>query len=289
MIAKVVLLFLLSSFSLFGQYRLSMCTIFNNEAPFLKEWIEFHKIQGFEHFYLYNNNSTDNYQSVLRPYIRLGLVTLVEWPMSYHEGNTSEWNKVQCQAYMHCVKQYGEKNAWIAFLDTDEFLFCPSGKKVSQFLTRYRSYAAVCANWHMFGTSHLEEIPPQACLIEKLRKCASLGCSYNQSFKSIAQPKCIKEFITPHSCVLYEGFVTVDADGNVMTSTYHCGHEPRYDKICINHYWARTEKFYRERKLARAAKWGYTLDPNFVISLNACEDATIQQFVPKLRKRMGFK
>lgn len=46
------------------KYRISLCLIFNNEAPFLKEWLDYHIVVGIDHFYLYNNNSTDNYIDV---------------------------------------------------------------------------------------------------------------------------------------------------------------------------------------------------------------------------------
>ena len=32
------------------KYQVSICAIFKNEAKYLKEWIEFHKIIGVEHF-----------------------------------------------------------------------------------------------------------------------------------------------------------------------------------------------------------------------------------------------
>ena len=34
------------------QYKVSIGAIFKNEALYLKEWIEFHRIVGVEHFYL---------------------------------------------------------------------------------------------------------------------------------------------------------------------------------------------------------------------------------------------
>ena len=43
------------------KYEISICAIFKNEAPFLKEWLEFHLMLGIDHFYLYNNNSEDDY------------------------------------------------------------------------------------------------------------------------------------------------------------------------------------------------------------------------------------
>ncbi len=49
-------------------YYLSIGAIFNDEADYLKEWIEYHRLAGpVEHFYLYNNNSQDHYLDVLQP------------------------------------------------------------------------------------------------------------------------------------------------------------------------------------------------------------------------------
>ena len=62
------------------KYNISICAIFKNEANYMKEWIEFHQMMGVDHFYLYNNNSADDYFSVLSQYIEKGIVTLVEWP-----------------------------------------------------------------------------------------------------------------------------------------------------------------------------------------------------------------
>ncbi len=36
---------------------MSLCAIFKDEADYLREWIEFHRIVGVEHFYLYNNSN----------------------------------------------------------------------------------------------------------------------------------------------------------------------------------------------------------------------------------------
>lgn len=52
---------------------LSICAIFRNEADYLKEWIEFHRLVGVEHFFLYNNFSEDAYLSILGDYIGQGL------------------------------------------------------------------------------------------------------------------------------------------------------------------------------------------------------------------------
>ena len=92
------------------QYKVSVCAIFKNEAPYLKEWIEFNRIVGVEHFYLYNNNSEDNYEEIIAPYIKKGLVTLVQWPKSqaqmeccrYQRGTQAgQRSEEDCQKVLH--------------------------------------------------------------------------------------------------------------------------------------------------------------------------------------------
>ena len=41
--------------NVFKKYDVTLCAIFRNEALFLKEWIDYHRTIGIEHFYLYNN------------------------------------------------------------------------------------------------------------------------------------------------------------------------------------------------------------------------------------------
>ena len=98
------------------KYKLSFCLIFKNEGPFLKEWLDYHIVVGVDHFYLYNNNSDDNFREVLEPYIKDGIVTLIEWPYDHS----------QFKAYKHCydnfrsefasaaTSQFGSGWAWLA-------------------------------------------------------------------------------------------------------------------------------------------------------------------------------
>ena len=48
---------------------LSIAAIYRDEGPYLREWIEFHRLVGVERFFLYNNRSTDDHLEVLAPYI----------------------------------------------------------------------------------------------------------------------------------------------------------------------------------------------------------------------------
>jgi hypothetical protein len=60
----------LMAFSCSSSYKhnLTICAMFKNEAPWLKEWITYdQKVLGVDHFYLYNNDSTDVLEQYCNP------------------------------------------------------------------------------------------------------------------------------------------------------------------------------------------------------------------------------
>lgn len=128
------------------KYKVAICAIFKNEALYLKEWIEYHKIVGVEHFYLYNNNSEDNYEAILAPYIQDGTVTLTQWPQ----------NQAQMQCYHDGIERFKDETEWLTFVDIDEFIVPNSTDNIYDFLKPFqKKRPVVIAYWKMFGTSGL--------------------------------------------------------------------------------------------------------------------------------------
>ncbi|MBQ6975183.1 MAG: glycosyltransferase family 2 protein [Selenomonadaceae bacterium] len=41
-------------------YDLVVVTIVRDEAPYIKEWIDYHLLAGVNHFLIYDNESSDN-------------------------------------------------------------------------------------------------------------------------------------------------------------------------------------------------------------------------------------
>jgi hypothetical protein len=126
------------------KFRVSVCAIFKNESLYLREWIEFHKIVGVEHFYLYNNNSTDDFMSVLAPYIADGTVTLTEW----------KFNQAQMECYWDAIEKFSAETKWLGFIDLDEFVVPKSTDTIYEFLQKFeKKCGSVLINWRVFGSS----------------------------------------------------------------------------------------------------------------------------------------
>ena len=140
-----------------AKYYLVACGIFKNEAPYLKEWIEYNLLVGFDHFYLYNNNSEDDYLSVLQPYIDRGIVTLTEWPEV----------PGQIGAYRHWYDHYREEAAWCSFLDMDEYP-CPlRDDDMKAWLRRRGKYPQYAVYWRVFGTGGQIDADPERLVCEQ--------------------------------------------------------------------------------------------------------------------------
>ena len=126
------------------KFNVSICAIFKDEANYLKEWIEFHKIVGVEHFYLYNNNSSDNYKEILKPYIEKKLVTLIDWPKP----------QSQMEAYKDCVDNFAKETKWFGFIDLDEFVVPNDYEDIYSFLKNFeKNRPVVIVYWKQFGSS----------------------------------------------------------------------------------------------------------------------------------------
>lgn len=287
---KYFIMCLLLPLHIYAKYDLSICAIFQNEGPYLKEWIEFHKLQGVKHFYLYNNNSDDNFRKVLKSYVDKKVVTLIPWLDTYDPWDTKKWGVIQRGAYMDCINTYGMNSKWIAFIDSDEFLFCPSGKKLTVFLKDYTEHAAVCANWLMFGTSDMEDIPSKYLMIEVLSQCDDRNAEVNKHIKSIVQPEHVASCPNPHYFIYKNNQYAVAANRSRLDGPLSAVID--HDNIRINHYWTRTEKYLREFKIPSRMKRRKG-ETEASIRKDASEynksyDTAILDFVPKLRRRMGY-
>lgn len=265
------------------EYDLALCAIFQNEADYLREWIEFHKLVGVQHFYLYNNVSTDHYMQVLLPYIETGEVELFDWNYVLRDDGSRNWTKTQVSAYNHALLLAKKKANWLAVLDTDEFLFPVEEYSLSEFLLNYRDASALCVNWQMYGTSGVPEILPGQLLIEELIYKAPTDYGENVHVKCIVRPRFIKQFENPHYPVLNPGFYQVNSNKEPCHGPFA---NIVVDKIRINHYWTRDEKFFREFKVPRRETWKDGASYIRANNINVEVDTAIYKYLPELRERL---
>lgn len=233
------------------KYFLSACAIVRNESAYIAEWLEFHVLQGVEHFFIYENGSTDNTAVMLKPYIEEGLVTLINYP-----GDAK-----QVKAYQHCLDTYGKDSEWIAFLDADEFLYNTQGASVfGDFLPKYSMThclagissllgycGGIAVHWELFG-SNGHTTKTDGLVIERFTK---RNTDIDKHVKSIVKPACVKSVGTnPHCFYFKDGYgVVLPNDPKPLSKDYAIREYDRRSTVRINHYHVKSVAEYRQRKL----------------------------------------
>lgn len=186
------------------RWYLSAMTVFKNEAPYLDEWLAFCVLEGFEHILLYDNGSTDNFRSVLEPWIAAGIVELLDWPLHWKSG-------AQTKAFLDALGRLRGRTRWAAFIDIDEYLFSPTGSRVSDVLRQYEDYAGVVVNWQCYGTSGHKSRPPGLTIESYIRRARS-DWPRNRRVKTIVDPMLAVEPQSAHLFRVEEGHSLVTED-----------------------------------------------------------------------------
>ena len=264
------------------RYNLSICAIFRDDARFLKEWIEFHRLVGVDHFYLFNNLSEDDYLAVLKPYIKKGIVELIQWP--FESIKYSWWNSIQVKAYAKGLELARKKTKWLAIIDTDEFLTPVSGNNLIELLKPYEKYGGVCVNWQNYGTSNIQRIAEDSLMIGQLLMKAPKDSEGNHVVKSIVRPERVVTCKNPHFVQYTPPYYAVTENQEKMVGIK----SPfvSISQLRLNHYWARDEDFFYQVKIPREEKFDRDLDYCLKKKeeINQVYDDMMLRFVSELQK-----
>jgi hypothetical protein len=254
--------------------------IMKNEGPYLKEWIEYHRMAGVEKFYLYDNESADNTKEILEPYIREGVVDYVYFPGS---GVSN-----QIRSYVDIVRRVRNSVKWLAIIDIDEFIV-PVEKTIIDIVNdlqtavwrkEHKKLFGLAIRWVQYGYGgHYKK--PDGLVIENFRKNAG-AVRYT---KSIINPRAAFYTVplSAHTPV-YLDF----SFGRTETGEKHPWESPiSVNTIRVNHYFTKSyEEFCKkiERNKAGLPECGYKLpeyDPDY---MSQYEDPIMDKYAEPLRR-----
>jgi hypothetical protein len=260
---------------------LSIAAIYRNEAPYLREWIEFHKLVGVERFFLYNNESTDDHREVLAPYIDEGLVVREDFPGF----------PPQLECYQHCIETHRHDARWMAYIDVDEFLFSPTWQPVSEVLRDYEQHPGVAVNCVVFGTSG-HQTPPPGLVLENYTRRLGLERPRTRAVKAIVHPARTERVgRSAHYFIYHDRAKAVDELHRRTPG--HMSESASVERLRINHYFTRSQEE-RMRKLAAPRvdngepKTSEGVDERDR-RLNEEPDDLIWHYLPALREALGLE
>ena len=231
-------------------HDLSVVAILKNEAPYLKEWIDYHLLAGVDHFYLYDNDSPDNQVEVARPYVEAGLVDYFHAPGKF----------MQMQTYNDAFKRFKFFSRYMAFIDGDEFIFPKSklgggiSEVVDEILADKPNAGGLAVNLHAFGSAGQEKADYSRGVLERFTRRApndwvpnGMG---NAHVSTIANPRMISYMSIPHFAFYFEGVFAVNENGGIVQGAFN---KPvTAEKIVMNHYSVKSREEYA-KKVSRGA------------------------------------
>lgn len=223
-------------------YDLAVVAILKNEAPYLKEWLDYHLLAGVEHFYLYDNDSTDNQAEVVKPYVKAGLVDYISAPGEL----------MQMPVYNDAVKRFKFQARYMSFIDADEFLYPKSNRSVTEVVEEIFSLdpkaAGIAINWQMFGSNGQETADYSRGVLERFTRRApsdwapeGLG---NAHVKTISNPRLINLIHNPHCAQYFMNRYSINENGKpILGIKIHAFNNPvTVDKLAINHYYTKSHE-----------------------------------------------
>lgn len=153
------------------KHELCACTMVWNQASALREWIMYHSWLGVDRWFIYDNNSDDDTEKVIRDFDLQGYnVSRQNWP----------WIKTQEAGFSHCALRARDECKWVGFFDVDEFFYFPNEFHQHQFgndIPGENSLKSMVANvstsdvaeirtaCHSFGPSGLRSPPKRGVTI----------------------------------------------------------------------------------------------------------------------------
>ncbi|KAL5793321.1 hypothetical protein ACOSP7_001915 [Xanthoceras sorbifolium] len=221
------------------EHVMCICTMLRNQARFFREWIMYHAQIGVQRWFIYDNNSDDDIEDVIKLLLSYSNYNITRhiWP----------WIKTQESGFAHCALRARDTCEWVGFIDVDEFFHVPAGLTIHDVIENFSTNSTIGelrASCHSFGPSGLKQVPTQGVMVGYTCRQAA-----PERHKSIVRPEALNSTLinVVHHFHLKGGFEFLNLDIRTMV---------------INHYKYQVwdvfkEKFYR-RVATYVADWQET-------------------------------
>lgn len=218
----------------------SLLAIVRNEEDYIREFIQFYRINGVEHFYLYDNDSEIPLDEVLADFKDICTITRIPG------------KKKQVIAYNHFVKNFAKETEWVAVFDVDEFVLPKQHPTLRDFvIDAGRNTDCISINWVVFGNGPHARKPAEGGVIENY--LYSEGRQH-RNVKSVVRTESIRKFKHPHFPELKWFRKHVNAVGNPMSGAENT--EETTHVIQLNHYFTKSLEEYEIKLRSRRADTG---------------------------------
>ena len=222
-------------------YDVVVAAFIKDEGTYLAEWLDYHERAGIDHFFLYDNDSTDDTAEILQPYIARGYVTYIP---CHGAGQ-------QVLAYTQAIRDWRYLCRYIAFIDAGEFIFPVKGGSIADIVHNLMDDNSRCAeltiNLRFYGTSGCQEPSDGQKVLRKFLHRAKDGFHGNMNIKSIVNPRRTAYVSSPQFAAYYPGYNAYDTAGKMIFEYRNCDNPG--EQLVLNHYVTESHDGRKERHL----------------------------------------
>ncbi|MEC3860536.1 glycosyltransferase family 2 protein [Mesobacterium sp. TK19101] len=269
-----------------------------NEAPYIVEWVAYHRVIGFDSFMIYTNGCEDPTDPILKRLEAMGIV---------HHRDNENWTGKSPQQFAldQAMEDPVLKAAdWIAHIDVDEFVNIRCGNGTLQdFMARVPDATNIAMTWRLFGHGGVRRFDDTP-VIAQFTDCAPRYCPKPHTvwgFKTMTRNIGAYEKLSCHRPnrlrpALEHQVRWVNGNGQDMTreaakSGWRSSKRSiGYDLLQLNHYALRSaESFLIKRQRGRALHVDRSIGLNYWIRMDwsGARDTTIQRNLPRVQAEIA--
>jgi hypothetical protein len=232
--------------------KICIVSVFKNESPILKEWIDHYIKEEIDTIFLTDNGSTDNYLPILEPYIKSGKVVLNINPKKHSQVEHLNF-------FLKKAKTYD----WVIIIDLDEFMYARRGyTTIKQYLSDISpNVHKIYVPWKLFGSSgHIKQPKSVIQNFVHRRKFPETMCHSCYDIlvdkKTIVRGKYLRQIGVHNSTTEDPHIITPDNNDILKDDYYHTNTETKLKNsyLHLNHYRIQSwESFKKKTKRGDAA------------------------------------
>lgn len=135
------------------KYKISILSMFKNEAMIMEEWIQHYISEGIEHFYLIDNGSTDNYDLIIKKYAEK-ITLVIDSSRDKDETQPLLFNR-------HFLSRSKIETEWLLVCDMDEYIYSRNGyRTIKEYINKVpENIDCILLPWKNFGNNGVDMHP----------------------------------------------------------------------------------------------------------------------------------
>jgi hypothetical protein len=261
------------------KHHLAIAAIFRNENAYLEEWLEYHLMVGFDHFYLYDNDGSMETREVLAPYFRAGVVS--HHPFTWIDGTRHDrptyfgGRDKNHVAFGHAARHYRHQVDWMMKIDVDEFLVPLDGDSIADLVDRRNADEVRCIRIPRidFGHDGHHKKPDGLVLASYTRRQAQWT-----DHKDLANARFLSNNDRTNSAHSW-GFRPLAGGHTIRESDVH--------DMRVHHYYTKSfEEYMTRQNTMRSRPISETGFEEKNATRNQVRDECVLRFVPEVERRI---